>query len=135
MVLQKQKDFFRNPIQMRKGPLNILLMPYEVTFLFQRYRLLSIFSFLKICKLKYLKNLKFFIFWCLLPGGARFAEIFTFFIWTLRNLEFRCHRKWSLNRRFQCKSKKNYRAQTLQNLALTKIWQKFRKTSTSRVKP
>ena len=34
---------------------------------------------------------------------------------------------WSLNRQFQCKSMKNYWAQTPENLVLTKILQKFRK--------
>ena len=63
-------------------------------------------------------------------GCACFPEIFTFFTWTQRNLEFILHRKWSLNRQSQCKSKKNYRAQTPQNLTLIKIFQKFRKTST-----
>ena len=37
----------------------------------------------------------------------------------------------SLNRQFQCKSKKIYQAQTPQNLTLTKILQKFRKTSST----
>ena len=40
-----------------------------------------------------------------------------------------CHRMWSLNRQLQCKSVKIYRAQTPQNLALTKILHKFRKMS------
>ena len=57
-------------------------------------------------------------------------EIWTLFMWTQRNWEFRCHRKWSLNRQFQCKSMKNYQAQTPQNLVLTEILQKFRKMST-----
>ena len=43
------------------------------------------------------------------------------FEWTHKNLEFRRHRMWSLNRQLQCKSVKIYRAQTLQYLALTKI--------------
>ena len=64
------------------------------------------------------------------PNCARFPEIWTFFMWTQRNWEFRCNRKWSLNRQFQCKSKKNYRAQTPQNLALTNILHKFKKMST-----
>ena len=68
-------------------------------------------------------------------GCARFAEISTFFKWTQRNWEFRRHRKWNMNRQFQCKSMKNYRAQTRQNLALTKIFQHFRKTSTPSVLP
>ena len=34
-------------------------------------------------------------------GCARFPEILTFFMWTQRNREFRCHRKWSLNREFE----------------------------------
>ena len=68
--------------------------------------------------------------WTLPQACARFAEIFTFLTWTCKNWEFRRHRKWSLNRQFQCKSMKNYWAQTLQNLAFTKILQKFRKTST-----
>ena len=63
-------------------------------------------------------------------GCARFPENWTFFKWTQRNWEFRRNRKWSLNRQFQCKSMKNYRAQTPQNLALTEILQNFRKTST-----
>ena len=33
---------------------------------------------------------------------ACFPEIWTFFMWTQRNWEFRRHRKWSLNRQFQC---------------------------------
>ena len=64
-------------------------------------------------------------------GCARFPELLTFLIWTLKKWEFRRHRKWSLNRQFQCESTKNYRAQTPQYLTLTKILQKFRKTSTS----
>ena len=51
---------------------------------------------------------------------ACFPEILTFFTLTYTNLEFRHHRKWSLNRQFQCKSIKNYRAKTPQNLALNK---------------
>ena len=39
----------------------------------------------------------------------------------------------SLNRQFQCKSMKMYRAHSPQNLALTKIFHEFRKTSTSLV--
>ena len=35
-----------------------------------------------------------------------------------------------MNRQFQCKSKKNYRAHSPQNLALIKIFQNSRKTST-----
>ena len=35
-------------------------------------------------------------------GCACFPEILTFLTWTRRNWEFRCHRKWSLNRKFQC---------------------------------
>ena len=58
---------------------------------------------------------------------TRFPEICTFFVWTQRNWEFRCHRKWSLNRQFQCQSMKNYRAQTPHNLVLTKILQNCRK--------
>ena len=69
--------------------------------------------------------------WTITPlGCARFPEIWTLFMWTRRNWEFRRHRMWSLNRQFQCKSMKNYRAQTPQNLGLTKILHKFRKTST-----
>ena len=63
-------------------------------------------------------------------GCARFPEILTFFTWTCTNWEFRDHKKLSLNRQFQCKSKKNYQAQTPQNLPLTKILHKFRKMST-----
>ena len=37
---------------------------------------------------------------------------------------------WSLNRQLQCKSVKIYRAQTPENLALTKILLNFSKTST-----
>ena len=58
-------------------------------------------------------------------GCARFAEFLTFVTWTYTNLEFRHHKKWSLNRQFHCQSKNNYRAQTPQNLALTKMLQKF----------
>ena len=36
-------------------------------------------------------------------GCGRFPEFLTFFTWTYTNLEFRCHRKWSLNRQSQCK--------------------------------
>ena len=54
-------------------------------------------------------------------GCARFAEILTVFQWTHKNLEFRRHRMWSLNRQLQCKSVKIYRAQSSQYLALSKI--------------
>ena len=62
-------------------------------------------------------------------GCARFAEILTVFKWTHKNLEFRHHRMLILNRQLQCKSEKIYRAQTAQNLALTKILHKLRETS------
>ena len=62
--------------------------------------------------------------------SACFPEYLTFFTWAWTNLEFRWHRKWSLNRQFQGKSMKNYRAHSPQNLALTKIVQKISKTST-----
>ena len=42
-------------------------------------------------------------------------------MWPQRSWEFRRHRKWSLNRQFQCKSMKNYQAQIPQKLAITKI--------------
>ena len=61
---------------------------------------------------------------------GRFPEILTVLKWTHKNLELRRHRMWSLNRQLQCKSVKIYRAQTPQNLALTKILHKLRKTST-----
>ena len=51
------------------------------------------------------------------PLVCSFCWIFHIFTWTCRNWEFWHHRKWSLNRQYQCKSKKNYRAQTPQNLA------------------
>ena len=58
-------------------------------------------------------------------------NIFHLNVHKLGLLEFRCHRKWSLNRQSQCKNENNYQVQTPQNLAITKIFQKFRKTSTS----
>ena len=63
-------------------------------------------------------------------GCSCFAKILTVFKWTYRNLEFRRQRMWSLNRQLQCKSVKIYWAQTPQNLVLTKILHKLRKTST-----
>ena len=57
------------------------------------------------------------------PGCARFLRIWTFFMRTQKTWEIRRHRKWSLNRQLQCKSVKINRAQTPQNLALTKVLQ------------
>ena len=39
---------------------------------------------------------------CGVTGCARFTEILTVFKWTHKNLEFRRHRMWSLNRQLQC---------------------------------
>ena len=61
------------------------------------------------------------------PGVCSFSWICDNFQLNSKKLGFRLHRKWSLNRQSQCKK---YRAQTPQNLGLTKIVQKFRKTST-----
>ena len=59
-----------------------------------------------------------------------FVLVFLKLCGTPENWACRRHRKWSLNRQFQYKSKKNYRLQTPQNLALYKILQNNSKTST-----
>ena len=63
------------------------------------------FQWLQMLKHILSLNKKYFLFYIYplqMQGCARFPKNWTFFMWTQRNLEFRHHRKWSLNRQFQC---------------------------------